>query len=39
LQKLSRAKVKSLLGVSDALAKLNYERYEGARRAAKHSDD
>lgn len=27
LQKLSQAKVKSLLGVSDALAKLNYDRY------------
>lgn len=28
LQKLSQAKVKSLLGVSDALAKLNYDRYQ-----------
>lgn len=27
LQELSQAKVKALLGVSDALAKLNYQRY------------
>ncbi|KAG7382129.1 hypothetical protein PHYPSEUDO_005205 [Phytophthora pseudosyringae] len=28
LQKLSKAKVKSLLGVSDALAKLNFDRFQ-----------
>lgn len=36
LQELSQAKVKALLGVSDALAKLNYQRYERAVSSRPH---